>query len=145
MATRRLSTWWWLWIAGMTLAVIAALARYADLSGSGSSSAGYPTRTVDVGAVAVSLRLASIDASSATVEVSFGTHSGSLDVDVAHNARLTVGGVAWPSASWRGDGPGGHHRKGDMRFSAAGPARGTVTFTLTGLEQPATATWQVTR
>lgn len=135
--------WWWL--GGVAGLLLASFLVAANVTGDGSGApAGYPTRTVTVGAVSVSLQLVRIDPTSATISVSFDTHSGALDLDVARHARLVVAGNIWQSATWRGDGPGGHHRHGQLQFSGAGAATGTVTVTLTGLSKPVTASWQAT-
>jgi hypothetical protein len=49
------------------------------------------------------------------------------------------------AAAWDGDPAVGHHRKGTLRFNAAGPAAGTATLTVGGLAQPATFTWDTTQ
>lgn len=109
----------------------------------GAAATGLAVRTVSAGAVTVKLEPRQFDTAGAVFKVIFDTHSDELDLDVARGASLVVGGTAWPVAGWSGDGPGGHHREGELRFSAGGPATGDATLTLTGLRQPATATWDV--
>ena len=98
-------------------------------------------RTVEAGEVTVKVEPRRIDATGAEFAVSFDTHSVDLGFDVARNAHLTVGGAAWPAAAWSGSAAGGHHREGTLRFDAAGAPAGTATLHLTGLPQPATASW----
>lgn len=107
------------------------------------SNAALPTRTVEAGAVTVKLEPSQIDGAGAVIKMTFDTHSGALDLDVARVSRLVVGGTAWPMVGWSGAGPGGHHREGELRFSAGGPATGTATLTVEGLPKPVTATWEV--
>jgi len=53
-------------------------------------------------------------------EVVFDTHSQELKDDLPKAAVLVVdGGVPTSPTGWQGDGPGGHHRKGVLRFKAA--------------------------
>ena len=99
------------------------------------------TRTVPAGEVTVKVEPRQVDATGAVFKVTFDTHSEALDLDVARGATLVVGGVAWPVAGWSGDGPGGHHREGELRFSAGGPATGAAMLTISGLSKPVTATW----
>lgn len=106
-------------------------------------SSALPTRTVEAGAVTVKLAPGQFDATGAAIKITFDTHSEELDLDVAGAARLEVGGVPWPADGWSGDGPGGHHREGELRFRPAGPATGTATLSLDGLPEPVTASWDV--
>jgi hypothetical protein len=102
-----------------------------------------PTRTVEAGAVTVKLAPRQFDATGATFKIIFDTHSVALDLDVARQSRLVVGDSTWPVDGWSGDGPGGHHREGELRFRPIGPAAGTATLTLAGLPEPVTATWEL--
>lgn len=129
----------------MLLVVVALISRGSSSPVGPGAPVAYPEHTVEAGAVTVALQLRAIDSTAATIAVTFDTHSGSLDLDVARRAQLVVDGRAWPVAGWSGDGPGGHHREGRLRFTATGPVRGTATLTLDGLGGPVTATWQVTR
>ena len=83
------------------------------------------------------------DADGATVETVFDTHAVELHVDDAIEAALTVRGTRWRTEGWRGDGPGGHHREGELRFAAAGPPAGDVVLDIAGLTQPVTFSWVV--
>jgi hypothetical protein len=56
-------------------------------------------------------------------------------------ATLTVDGAAWPTSGWEGDGPGGHHREGELRFEARGPAEGDIVLSIDGLSEPFTSRW----
>jgi hypothetical protein len=52
-------------------------------------------------------------------EVSMNTHIKPLDTDLASEAVLIVNGSQrYAPSSWQGDPPGGHHRKGVLRFPA---------------------------
>ena len=98
-------------------------------------------RTVKGGAVTVKIEPERIDATGAEFRVSFDTHSVDLGFDVAANAQLTVAGTAWGSPSWRGDGPGGHHRSGTLQFTASSPPTGNAVLRLGALPSPVTASW----
>lgn len=64
-------------------------------------------------------------------EVAFDTHSQDLNDDPLKSAVLVVDGGA-PSAptDWKGDAPGGHHRKGVLRFKAAAASPANVELRL---------------
>jgi hypothetical protein len=138
----------WLIIGAVTLAFLALRGfvawsdwRDRDSSTSTPASSGLPTRTVEAGAVTVKLEPRQMDASGAVFKISFDTHSVDLGFDVARQARLVVDGVTWPVAGWSGSGPGGHHRDGELRFTASGPASGTATLTISALPKPVRASW----
>ena len=127
--------------------IVRGLIAWSDTSSSKSHSA-KPTsslapRKVTAGAVTVTVSPESLDSSGASFKVAFDTHSVELDQDLTREARLVVGGTAWPVAGWSGPGPGGHHREGSLRFKPAGPAVGTATLTIDGLPGPVAATWRL--
>jgi len=126
-------------IAAAAVAVIAA--RDDGGSTGDTTSSPFPTRTAKAGEVTVEATLIRLDTEGATSTVVFDTHSVELDLDVATGATLTVGGTAWPTQGWDGDGPGGHHREGELRFDPAGPVEGEATLTITGLAEPVTFRW----
>ena len=106
-----------------------------------AGGAGFVERTVQAGDIEVRLKPEQIDATGAALEVVLDTHDTELDMDLAAGAALEIGGRAWPTLAWEGDGPGGHHREGRLRFDAAGPADGEVTLRLDGFDEPVEATW----
>lgn len=71
------------------------------------------------------------------------THSVEPDADLAASAVLEVDGVGWPVVEWSGDGPGGHHRSGELRFDSGGPARGAARLTITGFADPVEVSWDL--
>ena len=108
-----------------------------------ASTSSWPTRTVGAGSVTVKIQPTRLDNGGAVFKVSFDTHSVELNLDVVATARLVVGSSTWPSAGWTGQGPGGHHREGELRFASAGPATGTATLTIGGLPKAVRATWSL--
>lgn len=131
-------------IAIALAAAFGALAACGGGNGEGSPSSGpvaLPTRTVEAGEVTVKIEPLRVDANGAEFKLTFDTHSVPLDLDVARSASLAVADTAWDGANWSGDGPGGHHREGTVRFAARGPATGTVALRLVGLPGPVDATW----
>ena len=102
---------------------------------------GLETRTATVGAVDVTITPTRVDATGATFDLAFDTHSVDLDLDIARQATLTVDGQPWNDSAWDGTGPGGHHREGTLTFTAAGPAAGDAVLSIEGLDGPVTARW----
>ena len=115
----------------------------APRSDNGSTTSSLAKRTVKAGSVTITLEPRQLGADGAAFKISFDTHEVELDQDMVRQARLVVGGAAWPALAWSGDGPGGHHREGELRFTASGPAAGTVTLSIDGLPEPVSATWDL--
>jgi hypothetical protein len=77
----------------------------------------------------------------AVLDVALDTHSEELSMDL-DSAQLQVDGITWPITGWDGDGPGGHHREGELRFEAAGPVAGTARLALGGFGEPVDVDWR---
>lgn len=110
---------------------------------SATSAAGLARKTVEAGEVTVKITPERIDSDGAAFAVVLDTHSVELDLDVAVNAGFVVDGTTWTDATWDGAGPGGHHREGTLRFTAAGQATGTAELTIDGLPEPVRTTWNL--
>lgn len=79
-------------------------------------------------------------------EVVFDTHSQELKDDLLKAAVLIADGSAPSSPTgWQGDGPGGHHRKGVLRFkpAAASPARVELRLLRPAETAPRVFRWQL--
>jgi hypothetical protein len=137
-------------------AVVAAVGVFALIGaascGSGSDRADpaastnaskLRTQSIRSGSVEVKIQPLAVNDRGATFKVSFDTHSFDLAFDVTRAARLEVGGETWTAQRWSGDGPGGHHRSGELRFAADGPASGVVRLSISGLPEPVVATWRL--
>ncbi len=101
-------------------------------------------QTASAGEVSVRVEPVRLDGTGAEFRVTFDTHSGALDFDMTAVARLQVDGVAWPLSGWTGDGPGGHHRQGQLSFRSGGPATGSAHLTIAGLPTPVDMAWDLT-
>jgi hypothetical protein len=65
--------------------------------------------------------------SSLDFEVVFDTHSVDLGFDpVATSVLRDDAGREYPAIEWQGDGPGGHHRSGTLRFKVPDKASDSV-------------------
>ena len=115
----------------------------ATRSDNGAASNSGAERTIEAGSVIVKRQLRRLDVDGAVFEIIFDTHDVELDQDMVQEAHLVVGETPWPTAEWSGDGVGGHHREGELRFTAAGPAEGVATLSIDGLPEPVSATWDI--
>lgn len=134
-----------------TLVVLGAAGAYVTIRTAdtppSTSVAGGPApaaQTAAAGAVTVEVEPTRLDAGGAEFRVTFDTHSVALDMDMTAVTRLEVDGVAWPLSGWSGDGPGGHHREGQLSFRPGGPATGSVHLTIGGLPGPLDMVWDLT-
>lgn len=79
-------------------------------------------------------------------EVVFNTHSQELNDDPRKAALLVADGSVQSAAiGWQGDGPGGHHRQGLLRFTApaASPASIELRLQRPGEASPRVFRWQL--
>ena len=133
---------------GLVVVVAATGALYLALRpadsppGSLPTPAGLDEQRIEAGEIAVTIRPVRVDDDGATFEIILDTHSVELDGDLTR-ATLVVAGTAWPIGGLRGDGPGGHHREGELRFDAAGVASGTAILQLDSLPEPVEARWEL--
>ena len=101
--------------AAMLLAMSTALAAQAvDLGPQTSQADGVAIQVtpMDIAPTAKEWKFA----------VALNTHSQSLGDDLATEASLVdAAGKAHPATRWDGDPPGGHHRKGMLRFAPLSP------------------------
>lgn len=77
--------------------------------------------------------------------ISLDTHSQELNDDLVNVATLLAGGKTFTPAAWQGDPPGGHHRKGVLKFNAVEPSPQTIELRIrrSGESKPRSFRWQV--
>jgi len=71
--------------------------------------------------VTTTLHAIPADAKTWTFEVTLETHTQALSDDLTKSATLIVDGKQYLPLAWDGAPPGGHHRKGLLRFRAVVP------------------------
>ena len=101
--------------------VAAAIARVA-------AAAPLPPQTSDAQMVAVTVTPKDLPAAGEwKFEVTMNTHVAPLDDDLVASAVLVdPQGRTYAPVAWRGDGPGGHHRKGILAFAAVAPQPASI-------------------
>jgi hypothetical protein len=129
-----------------TVVVVGAAVVLAGCGGddgpAATNATGLETRTVAVGEIDIRVEPRRLDDQGAVFAVSLDTHSVELSADLTE-ATLQVGGVTWPVGGWSGDGPGGHHRDGQLSFEPAGPASGGARLALVGFPEPVDVSWEL--
>ena len=78
-------------------------------------------------------------------EVSLETHTQNLGDDLSKSALLMADGKQYEPLGWEGAAPGGHHRKGVLRFKAIVPPPRSVELQilLSGDTSPRSFTWRL--
>lgn len=78
-------------------------------------------------------------------QIVFDTHSQDLRDDVAKSASLAADGAVSAPLEWSGDPPGGHHRKGVLRFKAPTTRPATIELRLNrpGEAKPRVFRWRL--
>ena len=101
------------------------------------------TRTTAAGSVKISVAPREVSNRAVVFAIALDTHSGDIGVDLKRAVTLRVGGRDWPIATFDGDGPGGHHREGTLRFRGSGPPTGQMRLTIGGMGEPVAFTWNL--
>jgi hypothetical protein len=130
---------------GVIVVVAAGLAlatRGGDDDPAAAVEAGLEARTVSSGEIDIEIEPRQLDDERAVFAITLDTHSVELSADLTR-ATLEVDGISWPVEVWSGDGPGGHHREGDLRFASNGAATGTARLALQGFSEPVEVTWEI--
>jgi hypothetical protein len=128
---------------GVLIVLLLALVVPAGTASASGSERRLPTKTAEVNEITVEVSPRRVDDRGAVISVILDTHSGDLEIDLEQQSTLTVGGEAWPAVSYRGDGPGGHHREGTLRFDSGGPATGSVRLVIKGLGSTVKFSWRL--
>lgn len=92
------------------------------LSGTGYAAAPLKPQTSNQSAVTVKAVPRNVQDGAWEFEVVFDTHAQELRDDLLQKAVLVAAdGRLVKPAAWQADAPGGHHRKGVLRFDGIGP------------------------
>ena len=94
--------------------------------GTGSAFAAEPAYAPQVNTAAgvkVTATLKNIESGAKTwdIAVVLETHTQDLGENLTESSVLIADGTRYLPMSWRGDPPGGHHRRGVLRFKAISP------------------------
>lgn len=121
------------------------LAAIAFWSGA-SSAQGLPSQTSNQSAVTVKVTPRTLQGAVWEFDVVFDTHAQELNDDLLKSAVLVAAdGSQVSPIAWQGDPPGGHHRKGVLRFNALKPASSTVVLLISrsGESKPRSLHWEL--
>jgi len=117
--------------------VVAAIAAYSCIHDSGgvrivavsdAAELGYAPQVSNEREIKVTATLQKISNEAKTwgFEVVLETHTKALNDDLAKSSVLIADGKQYLPLDWKGAPPGGHHRKGVLRFKAIVPQLASV-------------------
>lgn len=127
----------------MTRYAVALAAAFA-FAGTGYAAGELATQSTTQSAVTVKVTPQSLQQTTWSFDVVFDTHSQELKDDLKESAVLvTPDGKQFSPIAWQGDPPGGHHRKGVLRFDAVSPTPERIELLIQrpGEQQPRTFRW----
>lgn len=75
-------------------------------------------------------------------EVVLETHTKALNDDLAKSSVLIADGKQYLPLGWEGAPPGGHHRKGKLRFRAIAPPPASVELQIRLAEEPSSRSFK---
>ncbi len=122
------------------------LACLLALLGTSVAAAPLATQSSAVSGVTIKATPTVLTGERWSFEIELETHSGDLSDDLVKSASLVADdGAALSPLDWRGDPPGGHHRKGTLEFKAVEPppARIELKILRTGEPAPRVFGWQL--
>ena len=131
-------------LTGLAFAAIAAYFFTYDsgmagiIAASNAADLGYAPQISNEREIKVSTTLQKIpnEAKTWDFEVVLETHTKALNDDLAKSSVLVADGKQYPPLGWEGAPPGGHHRKGKLRFKAIAPPPASVELQIRLAEDP---------
>ncbi|MGP1691483.1 MAG: hypothetical protein ACTS6O_03140 [Giesbergeria sp.] len=110
------------------------------------AASNLPPQSSREGGVSVQVTPRLVSGSTWEFEFSINTHSGDLSEDLQKTVVLVAdGGASYAPVAWEGAPPGGHHRKGVLRFKAITPQPQAIELKLQRPGEPAPRLfhWQI--
>jgi len=130
-------------LSGLAFTILIAFTSHGFIAN--SDAAEIAPQTSNVRGIKVTARLQDISNVSKTwnFEVTLETHTQALSDDLVKSSTLIADGKRYLPLAWAGAPPGGHHRKGVLRFKAAGPQPRSMELQirLTGDTSPRSFKW----
>jgi len=124
---------------------VAATIVFSYAQDGGAAEMGYAPQASNEREVKVTAALQDTSSVAKTwdVEVVLETHTKALNDDLAKSAVLIADGKQYTPSEWKGAPPGGHHRKGTLRFKAIVPRPAAVELQirLSGDPSPRSFKW----
>jgi hypothetical protein len=129
-----------------TYLIVSTLCLNALLAAAGASAAqGLAAQVTSGSGVTIKATPRALAGGSWEFDIVFDTHSQELKDDPMKSAALVAGGKAHAPTGWKGDPPGGHHRKGVLTFDPIdrGPQDIELRINRPGEPKPRLFRWQL--
>lgn len=128
-----------------SVTVFAAMVAAALVAGIAAGEPGLPEKSTSADGVTVKAVPRTVSGPEWLFEIVFDTHSRDLSDDPVNASILIADGRESRPKEWKGDPPGGHHRKGMLVFVAPSPRPSQVELRLQrpGESSPRSFRWQV--
>ena len=110
-----------------------------------AAAQGLSTQSSSAAGVTVKATPRALSGGTWEFEIVFDTHTQELNDDLVKTASLLADGKRIAPANWQGDPPGGHHRKGVLKFNGTAPGPQAIELTITrpGEPKPRSFQWQL--
>jgi len=128
------------------IALLVLFFNAALIAPEGASAAqSLPTLSAGGSGVTVKVTPRTVAGGSWEFAMAFDTHTQPLTDDLMKTASLIADGKTYAPASWKADPPGGHHRKGVLRFNGVDPGARTIELHVArpGEPKPRSFRWQI--
>lgn len=121
------------------------LGAFFLIPGGSGAAEKLSTQSLSGSGVTVKATPRAIAGASWEFDIVFDTHSQDLRDDLMKSATLVADGRTHVPVGWKGDPPGGHHRKGVLRFNAINPAPKAIELRIarSGEPKPRSFQWQL--
>jgi len=111
-------------------------------AGESSAAGGLSAQSTNSSGVTVKATPRTLSSGAWEFDIAFDTHTQALNDDLMKTASLVAGGRTYVPVGWKGDRPGGHHRKGVLRFDAINPAPKAIELRIARPGEPKPRTYQ---
>lgn len=128
------------------LAAVALAAGLQTLAATAAEIAALPARSSSEEMVTVTVAPRQLAGASWEFEIVLETHVQPLQDDLTKTAALVdAQGTRHAPVAWRGDGPGGHHRRGVLVFAPIQPRPASLELQIlrAGEKAPRSFKWQI--
>jgi hypothetical protein len=121
------------------------LSTFFLIAGGGSAAERLSTQSNSGSGVTVKATPRTLAGGSWEFDIVFDTHTQDLKDDLMKTASLMAAGKAHAASGWKGDPPGGHHRKGVLRFDGIDPGLKDMELRIArpGEPKPRSFRWQL--
>ncbi|HSM98602.1 MAG TPA: hypothetical protein VLS47_06260 [Gallionella sp.] len=140
-------------LIGSAFAAIAACSCIGDfkmvnvIAISGAAELGYAPQVSNERQIKITATLQNIPKEATTwdFEVSLETHTHALSESLEDSSVLIADGKQYKPVGWEGSPPGGHHRKGLLRFNAIAPLPASAELQIRLIDEPSPRSfkWQL--